>query len=337
MVSDCLNCRRRHCRGRHCRVHGALKSDNLTCRSRHCRVHGALKSDGLNCSRRHCRVHGALKIDNLITCTRAFFFSDVHVHLFVTSSKAKFGVAEFDSFAVQCSFPIMAGSAGKSIWPLQLSLALFILRLHWPPDLQTTMVRISSAVLNGHDDVNPANVLKPENGKRAVARLKMIEDKDIDAQSARDLRERYPDYTYVDTHVRRIGGVCMFDEIVNKKKEVLAAGKRIPTAWWLAHRQKWAKIHSPEASLVVADSAQPVPAPLVQALTTATSANTRLRSSGPLIGWLGTQSVRAPESEVDLRNIPPQPLPVPDQQAPASGARHHENGFTSERAQGAHS
>ena len=154
------------------------------------------------------------------------------------------------------------------------------------------MVRISSAAVSGHDlEVNPQNVLKPEGRQKAATRMKMIEEKDIQIQSQRDLRERYPDFTYVDTHVRRIGGVTMFDEIMTKKKEVMAVGKRIPHSWWLAHRQKWAKITSPEASLVVSDAAQPVPQPLVAALMTATSPNTRLRNSGPLIGWLGTQSV----------------------------------------------
>ena len=63
-------------------------------------------------------------------------------------------------------------------------------------------------------------------------------------------------------------------------------GKRIPSSWWLAHRLRWAKITSPEASLIVSDGTQQVPAALVAALTTATSTNTRLRSSAPLIGWL---------------------------------------------------
>ena len=186
----------------------------------------------------------------------------------------------------------MECSKGRSIWHWCLLLAL-LLRPHWPPDfLQATMVRIFAATLQcGENDVNPADVLKPENKARAVAKMRTLEYKDVDAQCGRDLRERYPDYTYVDTHVRRIGGSNMFDEIRAKRIEVMSIGKRIPSSWWTAHRLKWAKITSPEAGLVVRDAGQPVPQTLIQAITTACSPNTRLRSSGPLIGWLQMQSV----------------------------------------------
>ena len=67
------------------------------------------------------------------------------------------------------------------------------------------MVRICAATLQcGQNDVNPADVLKPENKAKAVSNMKSLEGKDVDAQSGRDLRERYPDYTYVDTHVRNL-------------------------------------------------------------------------------------------------------------------------------------
>ena len=87
------------------------------------------------------------------------------------------------------------------------------------------MVRLIDATAHGgHDDNKPDDVLKPENKARMASKAKQLSDKDIDSQIVRELKERYPEFTYVDCCVRRIGRFCMFDEIRAKQVQVLAEG-----------------------------------------------------------------------------------------------------------------
>ena len=97
-------------------------------------------------------------------------------------------------------------------------LLAFFLRSHWPPDYcQPTMVRlIDATACAGKADLKPEDVLKPENLAKAASEMKSLSAKDIDHQCSRDLRERYPEFSYVDCYVRRINGENMFDEIKKK-------------------------------------------------------------------------------------------------------------------------
>ena len=108
-------------------------------------------------------------------------------------------------------------SKGKLFWHCCLLIAWAC----WPhrPSFQATLVRLIDATAHGgHDDNKPDDVLKPENKARMASKAEQLSDNDIDSQIVRELKERYPEFTYVDCYVRCIGRFCMFDEIRATKK-----------------------------------------------------------------------------------------------------------------------
>ena len=175
---------------------------------------------------------------------------------------------------------------------------LIFLWIGWEsqPFHQATMVKLIDASLGGLATAKPEGVLKPHFDKKVARVAKMMSGKNIDQQVMRDIKERFPEFTYVDCFVRLIGGKSLFDEIKAKKLQTTAEGKRLGSAWWHALRQRWQRINSPEAGLVVKNKADTVSPTLISALTTATSSNTRLRTSAPLISWL-QQQIAAPSQK----------------------------------------
>ena len=74
------------------------------------------------------------------------------------------------------------------------------------PLYQATMVKLIDATLGGHIPAKPDGVLKPENAKKVASRANIMIEKDVESQVMRDIKERFPEFTYVDCFVRQIGG-----------------------------------------------------------------------------------------------------------------------------------
>ena len=117
-------------------------------------------------------------------------------------------------------------------------------------------------------------------------KLKVLEKRDLDAQVDRDLKERFSDYTYIDTDVRLIDGLTMRQELRLHKQEALASNRRLSTTFWRNFRTRWARVNSPAALLTVKVKSEPIDPLLISALDRARTSNTRLRSSTPLLSWL---------------------------------------------------
>ena len=201
---------------------------------------------------------------------------------------------EFVMYAWFCSrFHLVFHSIPKSTKLFMMQFK----RRYWPPwwllllcwlqrEVVENMVLINCAGLAGPQ---AADMLLAEGAQRKMqVKTKKGMEKDLDVSSAREVRERFPEYSYVDAYVRRIGNATLFSEIRHGKVAAAKSGKRLSTVWWSNLRLKWQRINSPESLLTITNSNEPVPTSLVQALQAATSSNTRQRSALPLISSLAT-------------------------------------------------
>jgi len=129
-------------------------------------------------------------------------------------------------------------------------------------------------------------------------RRSQLERRDVDTIVDRDLKERFPGYTYVDTDVRKIGKLTLRQEIREKKIESLASKTRISTSWWSQLIVKWNRVNSPSSQLVVKDANGVVDPNLIAALGVARSHNTKTRSAASLHAWLAAATSRPNQKEL---------------------------------------
>ena len=119
-----------------------------------------------------------------------------------------------------------------------------------------------------------------------------LERRDLGSMVQRELAERYPQLSFVDTDVRvqLVDGkkVTMRDHLTMHKCEALANKKRLSSMFWSNFTAKWVSVTSPEAALVVANPAEVVEPPLLTALANARSPNTKVKSNSALLAWLGS-------------------------------------------------
>ena len=166
----------------------------------------------------------------------------------------------------------------RAFWPPWW--AVLIVAWLAKPERHFNMVRISSAT-HGADD--SLSLLKGDAAKKIILKVKRNEEKDFSVGAAREIRERFPDFTFVDAYVRKIGNFNLFEEIIDAKEQAKKHNSRLSTSFWSNLRMKWQKINSAESLLVVANQAEEVPKQLLLALQTCTSTNTRTRTSVPLV------------------------------------------------------
>ena len=124
--------------------------------------------------------------------------------------------------------------------------------------------------------------------KIRAARQLALERRDLDSMVDRELRERFADYTYIDTDVRQVNGETMRQDLRAAKYKTLLAKQRLSTIFWTNFRGKWARVNSPESLLTVKTASEPVDGDLMAGLDKARSSNTRLRTPALLLGWLGS-------------------------------------------------
>ena len=108
----------------------------------------------------------------------------------------------------------MERSTNRLIWHSWLLLVW--IGCEFQPLYQATMVKLIDATLGGHISAKPDGVLKPENAKKVASRAKIMLPKDVDSQVMRDIKERFPELTFVDCFVRQIGGKSLSAEIEEK-------------------------------------------------------------------------------------------------------------------------
>ena len=151
-----------------------------------------------------------------------------------------------------------------------------------------TMVKLPAATLSlgaGAEDENL--VMSTEGVKKGCLKIKRMESKNIPALASREIIDRFPDLSYVDAYVRKDSdGKTLFDCICMAKADAFKNKRRLCTAWWSALRLKWDIASSASALFKVDNPAETVPAGLINALTTSTSSNTRVRTPVPLLSWL---------------------------------------------------
>ncbi len=121
----------------------------------------------------------------------------------------------------------------RKVWP-----PWWVLFVVWLLQIQEQkMVQISGATLAG---AQSSQVLLNDGAvKKNMLKLKRGAEKDLDMGSAREIRERFPEYSYVDAYVRRIGNNTLFEEIKAAKEVVLKTGGRLSSAFWSNLRLKW--------------------------------------------------------------------------------------------------
>ena len=156
-----------------------------------------------------------------------------------------------------------------------------------------TMVRIEEATAATSSDAKMPHetaVLTAANGDRASSRMQAMAVKNLEARLERERRERFGDFSYVDFYVRQQNGQTCIGEMREKVEWAIAEGKNISHQWWMAHRARWQMVTHPEMQLSVRTPTELVEASLVQALSMATSPNTRIRSNEKLLSWLASQT-----------------------------------------------
>ena len=152
------------------------------------------------------------------------------------------------------------------------------------------MVSISGALLHApvasvtstdviEDDVN----LKMQQSKRGA-----LERRDLDTQVDCELKERFCEYSYIDTDVRMLDCMTLRMEIRLHNFRELQERQIVTATLWNNLRAKWARVYSPESLLRVKVPGEAVDTALMSALDKARTRNTKIRSSAPLISWLCT-------------------------------------------------
>ena len=170
-------------------------------------------------------------------------------------------------------------------WPPWI--VLFVLWHVW----SGRMVKLSDATLtSGRPCTSNDGILKEDMLKKVPGRVDAIAKRDIDQQVVGEIRSHFPELGHVDCCVRMVMGLTLFGEIKEKELASVVSGQRITTAWWHQLRLKWQRVNAPEVSLSVKNPSDYVAPPLITALTTAVSTNTRLRSAQPLLSQLTSQS-----------------------------------------------
>ena len=156
------------------------------------------------------------------------------------------------------------------------------------------MVKINDQiVLAPHGAAAAADsIIKDENLKKVPARMDKFKNKDYDTVAAKEIKRRFPELSYVEGFVRQKNGLTLFLEIRLAMIQSTISGGRLGTNVLGALRMKWSQINSPESLLRVKNPSDAVPATLITALDTATSTNTRLRTSQPLLSWLSCVSTQ---------------------------------------------
>ena len=130
------------------------------------------------------------------------------------------------------------------------------------------MVKLTSASLQSPSNGSSSlHLITNESIKKHSLKLKKDCEKNLDALTARELKERFGDFSYVDAYVKKMNGLSLFETIRNGKEVCLKNGTRLSSTWWSNLRLKWCRAINASALLVVKISSEVVPPPLVAALT----------------------------------------------------------------------
>ena len=142
----------------------------------------------------------------------------------------------------------------RTFWPPWW--AVLIVACLAKPQRHFNMVRICGASLGADDS---SALLNGDAVKKSRLKVKRGEETDISVGAAREIRERFAYFTFVDSYVRRIGNFKLFEEIIDAKEQAKKQNSRLSTSFWSNLRMKWQKISSAESLLVFANQVEEVP------------------------------------------------------------------------------
>ena len=117
----------------------------------------------------------------------------------------------------------MACIASRKFWPPWKAFLLALLVL----GNFGTMVKLTDAILQSSANGSSASLLSHDGVKKHTLKLKKDADKNLDALTAREIKERFMDFSYIDSYVKRINGLTLFGTIRNAKETCLKHGTRL--------------------------------------------------------------------------------------------------------------
>ncbi len=121
--------------------------------------------------------------------------------------------------------------------------------------------------------------------KEQAYRRRQLERRDTESQVQREITNRFPLLSHVDTDVRQIAGQPLRQTLIEDKRSAKLEGRKLGSSYWMGMQDKWLAELSPGAKLVVKDKSEAIDSRLVQALVQAKTPNGRATLPGcPALG-----------------------------------------------------